>query len=195
MSTTLSYGYLADIIQQSDQWRKLGRARYNLSGIIQFLRNKSYHVHLKIKQIDQKYSTKKLLENLNGNILGNCSSKDIEFEGNYQLINCLNVACRCSKSAYGMSPSVLLNDGSFDLILLKHSSTIHFLRFLRTVANDATDIEHLPNVQRYRSKYIQIRAHQQILPLFATGIHFQQIRFINQINKLKHFLLPSKKER
>lgn len=194
MSTTLSCGYLADIIEQSNQWRRLGPARYNLSGMIQFIRNKSSHFHLQIHQ--KNNSTNEILENLCGK---SCSSSAIEVEGDYELINCLNVSCRCVKSRYGMSPFVKCDDGLFDLVLVKHSTRTNFLRFLLTVANDSTNLDQLSNVQRYRTNLVRIipsnsnevhwscdgeliqakslliRSHQQIFPLFATGIHFQQI--------------------
>ena len=83
-----------------------------------------------------------------------------------------------------------------------------FLRFLTNVANDGRTIDDLDNVQRYRAieisinptsnreddlgnwacdgeliqaKQIKIRAHQQRLSLFASGINLQQVQIINQI--------------
>ena len=113
MFTTLAYGFFGDIIQQSDQWRMFGPARYHLSGIAQFLRNRSYHVQLIITQPKEKYSSKTLLQNVDQNLFGNYqqlspSSSQIKLEGEYRTINCLNMPCRCEKSKYGMSPSVHL---------------------------------------------------------------------------------------
>jgi ceramide kinase len=105
MATTLAYGFFGDIIQQSENWRVFGPARYNLSGFFQFIRNRSYHTQLTITQTDQKYSSSK-----DERIYSENSSLplEIKLEGQYRSINCLNMPCRCEKSKYGMSPSVHL---------------------------------------------------------------------------------------
>jgi ceramide kinase len=105
MATTLAYGFFGDIIQQSENWRFFGPARYNLSGFAQFVRNRSYRAQLTITQPKEKYSSKILMKNLFEN--SSLSSK-IELEGEYRTINCLNMPCRCEKSKYGISPSVHL---------------------------------------------------------------------------------------
>ncbi|CAF1097835.1 unnamed protein product, partial [Didymodactylos carnosus] len=65
----------------------------------------------------------------------------IEKQGRYTTINCLNMPCRCKKSKYGMSPFVHLGDGSFDLILVERSWRLGFLRFLWQVASDSRQID------------------------------------------------------
>ncbi|CAF1275573.1 unnamed protein product [Didymodactylos carnosus] len=134
----------------------------------------------------------------------------IEKQGQYTTINCLNMPCRCKKSKYGMSPFVHLGDGSFDLILVKRSWRTGFLRFLWQVANDSRYINQLPNVERYRvnevlikpelahseqagnwscdgelisGNKIQVRVHRQILNLFARGIEFQQVENTKKLKK------------
>jgi len=128
MATTLAYGFFGDIIQQSENWRVFGPARYNLSGFFQFVRNRSYHTQLTITQPDQKYSSKTLIHNIHQNLFENSEKRqdisnensslplEIKLEGQYRSINCLNMPCRCEKSKYGMSPSVHL--GRFYLISL-----------------------------------------------------------------------------
>jgi hypothetical protein len=81
-------------------------------------------------------------------------------------------------------------------------------RFLTNIAKDGRTIDDLANVERYRAneiiikaiinkqqdlgnwscdgeliqaKQITIRAHHQILNLFASGINIQQIQQINQL--------------
>ena len=107
MATTLAYGFFGDIIQQSENWRFFGPARYNLSGFVQFIRNKSYHVQLTITQSNQNHSSKILIQNLFTNSSSSLPS-EIKLNGEYRTINCLNMPCRCDKSKYGMSPSVHL---------------------------------------------------------------------------------------
>ena len=100
MITMLAYGFFGNIIEQSDQWRIFGPLRYTLAGIFQFIRNTSYPTKLTIAQVPEKSSSKVTT--------GKTSSLQIKREGQYRIINCLNMPCRCDKSKYGMSPSVHL---------------------------------------------------------------------------------------
>jgi diacylglycerol kinase family enzyme len=101
-----------------------------------------------------------------------------------------------------------IGDGSFDVILVKRSWRMGLLRFLTNVANDGRSIDDLSNVERYRAtqiiinpiidreqdlgnwscdgeliqaKQVTIRAHRQILTIFASGINIEQINRINQL--------------
>lgn len=47
-TTMVSYGYFGDLLKTSEQWRKLGPTRYIVSGVLQFLRNRSYEGQLKV---------------------------------------------------------------------------------------------------------------------------------------------------
>ncbi|CAF3725610.1 unnamed protein product [Adineta steineri] len=188
MATMFTYGFFGNIIEQSDNWRFFGPLRYSLAGFFQFIRNASYHTKLSITQVSEK-------------------STEIKCEGHYEAIICLNMPCRCDKSKFGMSPSVHLADGSFDVILVKHSWRLTFLRFLHHIARHSRAVEELSNVQRYRAtevvihpvvsrpkelgnwacdgeliegNEIKIRAHHQLLSLFASGIHLDQIKKINE---------------
>lgn len=42
MAAMMAYGYFGDIIEQSDKWRCLGPLRYDVSGVLNFIRSKSY---------------------------------------------------------------------------------------------------------------------------------------------------------
>src|SRR5579871_3536650 len=102
-----------------------------------------------------------------------------------------------------MNELCILGDGSFDLILVKHSWYLNFFRFLHQVADDGRTIEELSNVERYRAteviihpiftrrkelgnwacdgelitaNEIRVRAHHQILNIFASGIRPDQIK-------------------
>ncbi|CAF1510620.1 unnamed protein product, partial [Didymodactylos carnosus] len=230
MATMFAYGFFGNIIEQSDHWRFFGPLRYSLAGFVQFIRNKSYHTEVTITQASEKCSAKAPVENHDENVFGNSVKRreifgknvevderinseksslplQIKREDYYKTINCLNMPCRCEDSKYGMSPSVHLNDGSFDLILVKRSWRLGFFRFLHRVANDGRQIEELSNVERYRAtevvirpivtrqkelgnwacdgeviqaNEIRIRAHHQALNLFASGIHPDQIKKINE---------------
>jgi ceramide kinase len=125
MITMLAYGFFGNIIEQSDQWRIFGPLRYTLAGIFQFIRNTSYPTKLTIAQVPEKSSSKvtdddhdryssdnslkrKISDENSEAKTRKTSSLQIKREGQYRLINCLNMPCRCDKSKYGMSPSVHL---------------------------------------------------------------------------------------
>ncbi|CAF1122775.1 unnamed protein product [Rotaria sp. Silwood1] len=234
MATMFSYGFFGNIIQQSDNWRLFGPLRYDLAGFCQFLLNSSYHTELIITQPPEKCNSKILINNIDRYLFGNsvkrqdplCKqdgekspdnqtindvqsplSRQIKREGQYRTINCLNMPCRCEKSKYGMSPSVHIGDGSFDVVLVKSSWRLDFFRFLHHVAKDGRTIDDLSNVERYRAteviirptinrrnrlgnwacdgelitaNEVRIRAHSQVLNLFASGIRLDQIKKINE---------------
>jgi hypothetical protein len=102
---------------------------------------------------------------------------------------------------------VFLGDGAFELILVKRSWYLDFLRFLHQVASDGRSIEELSNVERYRAtevvihpifsqekelgnwacdgelfeaNEIRVCAHHHALNLFASGIHLDQVKKINK---------------
>ena len=221
----LAYGFFGNIIEQSDQWRIFGPLRYTLAGIFQFIENKSYPVELIITQTSQKCNSNTINDHSKRNSSESeirqrdVSGKNREIneknplpvqmkrQGRYRTVNCLNMPGRCEKSSYGMSPSVHLGDGSFDVILVKHSWYFPFFRFLHRVAKDGQTIEELSNVERFRATEVRIhpivtrekdqghwacdgevikvneakiRAHRQILNLFASGIRLDQIKKINK---------------
>ena len=92
------------------------------------------------------------------------------------------------------------------MILVKQTWNGAFLRFLQNVARDGRTVDELPNVERFRAtevlirpvltkgehlghwscdgelidaKEVRVRAHHQVLNLFATGIQPEQIKKIN----------------
>ena len=220
----LAYGFFGNVIEQSDHWRILGPLRYTLAGIFQFVENKSYPVELTIIPASEQDSSKSLNDDhqrsssIRRREVSNnkcqinekdATSNQIQRKGRYRTINCLNMPGRCEKSKYGMSPSVHLSDGSFDLMLIKSSWYFNFLRFLHSAARDGRTIDELSNVERFRVTEVlihpidtreedrgnwacdgevikvnqaRIRAHHRILNLFASGIRPDQIKKINEEN-------------
>ena len=110
-----------------------------------------------------------------------------------------------------MKNDSISGDGSFDLILVKRSRRMGFIRFLYRAANEDQTIEELSNVERYRATEviirpmatrrrgagnwacdgesfaadeIAIRAHHQALKLFASGIRLDQVKEINDDESL-----------
>lgn len=46
-----------------------------------------------------------------------------------------NITCRCAKSLDGISPNAHLGDGLFDLILIRKTSRMQYLRHMMRIAN------------------------------------------------------------
>ncbi|CAF3561656.1 unnamed protein product [Rotaria sp. Silwood1] len=206
MATMFSYGFFGNIIQQSDNWRLFGPLRYDLAGFCQFLLNSSYHTELIITQPPEKCNSKILINNIDRYLFGNSVKRqdplckqDGEKSPDNQTINDVQSPLSRQIKREG--------DGSFDVVLVKSSWRLDFFRFLHHVAKDGRTIDDLSNVERYRAteviirptinrrnrlgnwacdgelitaNEVRIRAHSQVLNLFASGIRLDQIKKINE---------------
>ncbi len=53
-----------------------------------------------------------------------------EINGDFIAVNCVNMTCRCAKSKYGISPSCHTSNGYADLIVVRKTSRINYIRYL-----------------------------------------------------------------
>ena len=53
-----------------------------------------------------------------------------EITGDFIAVNCVNMTCRCAKSKYGLSPFCHTSNGCADLILVRKTSRINYIRYL-----------------------------------------------------------------
>ena len=51
-----------------------------------------------------------------------------------------NISCACAKSPEGLSPSAHLADGCLDLILVKHTSRLQYLRHMIRLSSKADQV-------------------------------------------------------
>ncbi|XP_071528378.1 ceramide kinase [Panulirus ornatus] len=152
-TTMVSYGYFGDLLKTSEQWRKLGPTRYIVSGVLQFLRNRSYEGQLKVltpaTPLSQPYDV---------NVCSHqCSVCDkaaktpptpgdwLQFNGRWSIVTSAVVTCACRLSPHGMSPSAHLGDGCTDLILVSGGSRYRILSYLFRTAytGNALSLDHV----------------------------------------------------
>lgn len=175
-ASVLSYGYLGDVLLDSERFRWMGPNRYNYSGFKKFLGNVGYDSEVQILLDDEsktKIEQKKCLENCDRcnefNLMERIEEADDldedEFDdrkwkvirGVFFMINGANISCSCDRSPNGFSPYSHLGDGFIDLVLVKHTSFFNNLRFLLKMSGRRGTIAELPFVEIYRTKKFYFR--------------------------------------
>uniref|UniRef100_A0A1B6D226 DAGKc domain-containing protein n=1 Tax=Clastoptera arizonana TaxID=38151 RepID=A0A1B6D226_9HEMI len=170
-ASVISYGYLGDIIRDSDKFRWMGPKRYDFSGFKKFLVNQGYEGEIML-------ATNSSNAPEDSKCFKDCqrclSQKDIRLDddttqdwktirGKFLMVNGANLSCACPRSPNGISPHCHMGDGCLDLVLVKHTSLINNLRLLLTLSNKMKTIYDLPFVEVHRTKRFSFRA----LPLCA----------------------------
>nr|XP_045600791.1 ceramide kinase-like isoform X2 [Procambarus clarkii] len=166
-TTMVSYGYFGDLLKTSEQWRKLGPTRYLVSGVLQFLRNRSYEGHLKMltpeNPLAQPYDT-----NTCGHECGVCDKAAmspptpgdwLQFNGRWSVVTSAVTSCACRLSPYGVSPAAHLGDGCMDLILVTGGSRCRILSYLFRTAytGNAANLDHV-NIHRVQEVHFTPKA-------------------------------------
>lgn len=175
----MSYGYLGDVMEESEKFRWLGPKRYEYAGTKKVLQNCGYDVELMILEdsvpqesdviatcatCDTKEKTK-CFEHCaicSANVAdGKPSSKENEkyrrIRGKYFMVSGANVSCACPRSPSGMAPYNHVGDGYLNVILVRHGSLWQNLKLLLTLSNPRDEIETLPYVELYRTKKFHIK--------------------------------------
>ncbi|KAF3860405.1 hypothetical protein F7725_000660 [Dissostichus mawsoni] len=124
----LGYGFYGDVLAESEKHRWMGPLRYDYSGTMVYLSNRSYAGIVQYLPADPLLS----------------SPRD--------RTRCLSGSC--PKSPLGLSPSAHLADGTGDLILVWDTHPLGFLKFLyrHTSTEDQFD---LPFVEVHRVKAVR----------------------------------------
>lgn len=177
-ASVLSYGYLGDVLLDSEKFRWMGPNRYNYSGFKKFITNIGYDSEVQILLDDEsktKIDEKKCLENcsrcadFNNLIDDDCTDgddyDDDEFDdkkwkiirGVFFMINGANISCSCPRSPNGFSPYCHLGDGFIDLVLVRHTTFFNNLRFLLKMSGRRGQISELPFVEIYRTRKFYFR--------------------------------------
>lgn len=174
-ASVMSYGYLGDLLHESEKLRWLGPRRYEFSGFKKILRNRGYDVELLLLQepdtnicsdvitnCDEKEKIK-CFENCSI-----CSADDVlkppseekfkRVSGKFFMVNGANISCACTRSPSGFSPYAHLGDGYVDVILVRHGSLWKNLKLLLTLSSVNGEIENLPYVEFYRTRKFHIKA-------------------------------------
>lgn len=149
-----SYGYMGDLMRQSERLRWLGPLRYTLAGAIVYLQGKTYSAHISCVPAPQPG----VAEAPDGVCNTGCSvcaamepptaaqnqfanpasdglkgHKLLEFKGRFRSIMAIVTPCRSDLSPSGLSSGSHLADGRIRLIMVKECSQIQYLRFLASI--------------------------------------------------------------
>lgn len=176
-ASVMSYGYLGDLLYESENLRWLGPKRYDYSGFKKILRNRGYDVELLLHQesensidsdvipsCDEKNKLK-CYENCSV-----CSESDAQAKpsleggkvkrvsGKFFMVNGVNISCACRRSPSGFSPYSHIGDGFLNVIIVRHGSLWTNLKLLMTLSRANGNIENLPFVEFYRTRKFRIKA-------------------------------------
>ncbi|XP_072306110.1 ceramide kinase [Eucyclogobius newberryi] len=172
----LGYGFYGDVLAQSEKHRWMGPLRYDYSGAVVYLSNRSYAGIVQYLPADPRLSSprdktrcfagcsvcSRSTERLFPYSASPCRSHLNQFssdsEGEWVTVKgrfrCVSLTCMsssCPKSPLGLSPSAHLADGTGDLILVKDTHPMSFLKFLYRHTNSEDQFD-LPFVEVHRVK-------------------------------------------
>ncbi|XP_047452988.1 ceramide kinase family protein [Mugil cephalus] len=178
----LGYGFYGDVLAESEKHRWMGPLRYDYSGTVVYLSNRSYTGVVQYLPADPLLSSprdktrclsgcsvcSRSSERLfphssdSGSLYSsNLSQSSTDLEGEWVRVEgrfrCVSITCMsssCARSPLGLSPSAHLADGTGDLILVWDSHPLSFLKFLHrhTSTQDQFD---LPFVEVHRVKAVR----------------------------------------
>ena len=175
-ASVMSYGYLGDLLHESEHLRWLGPRRYEYSGFKKILRNRGYDVELMLLQEPDKTNESDVITNCDESkkvkCFENCSicsasnseskgSGDEKFkriQAKVFMMNSANISCACQRSPAGMAPFAHLGDGYVNVIVVRHGSLWQNLKLLLTLSSADGEIEKLPFVELYRTKKFHFKA-------------------------------------
>uniref|UniRef100_A0A674NX47 Zgc:158263 n=1 Tax=Takifugu rubripes TaxID=31033 RepID=A0A674NX47_TAKRU len=172
----LGYGFYGDVLAESEKHRWMGPLRYDFSGTMVYLCNRSYAGIVQYIPADPVLSSPRdRTRCLSGCSV--CSRTDltgtsfvrlvclfaspltfpdewVSVEGRFRCVSLTCMSCACPRSPLGLSPSAHLADGTGDLILVWDTNPLGFLKYLyrHTSAQDQFD---LPFVEVHRVKAVR----------------------------------------
>ncbi|XP_046985114.1 ceramide kinase [Schistocerca americana] len=160
-SSVISYGYLGDVLRDSEKFRWMGPKRYDYSGFKKFFCNKGYEGEVRLladgtsaaegprcKQNCARCSTRQSTKDATPLSPGEWKT----FRGKFFMVNCANVSCACQRSPNGMSPYCHIGDGCVDVVMVKHSNLFNNLRLLLRMTSKANNVFDLPFVEVHRAR-------------------------------------------
>ncbi|VDK65192.1 unnamed protein product [Onchocerca ochengi] len=141
-ANAISYGWLGDVLADSERYRWMGPLRYQYSALRTTVRNPAYFGRVSFSLISEAAEKNDL------SILPKCTSpccicdKSVEADKNYPFhlqtefshIICCVVPCVSPFTPYGLAPFTGIGDGSMDLALIPRISRCSNLSFIRKVA-------------------------------------------------------------
>ncbi|XP_030624680.1 ceramide kinase [Chanos chanos] len=177
----VGYGFYGDVLAESERHRWMGPVRYDYSGCLMYLCNRSYPGIVEYLPADPQRSsprdnsrclsgchvcaesTERLFphsdtSSLYSSKLSQYSSESegewVRVEGRFRCVSLTCMSSSCPRSPKGLSPSAHLADGTGDLILVRDTNPLGFLTYLHrhTTTQDQFD---LPFVEVHRVKAVR----------------------------------------
>ncbi|KOC62165.1 Ceramide kinase [Habropoda laboriosa] len=183
-ASMLSYGYLGDVIRDSEKFRWMGPQRYDYSGFKKILANKGYEgeIQLLSDPCHPATSTRciknctRCLQHMHNSVPDKEISRWMTVRGKFFMVNGANLACACSKSPMGFSPHCHVGDGCVDVILVRHTSLFNNIRMLLRLSSKEKTVLKFLNLSNSRiSKFPNSQ-----IPKFPNS----------QIPKISNFGIP-----
>uniref|UniRef100_A0A673I6F5 Zgc:158263 n=1 Tax=Sinocyclocheilus rhinocerous TaxID=307959 RepID=A0A673I6F5_9TELE len=177
----VGYGFYGDVLAESERHRWMGPLRYDYSGCMVYLCNRSYPGLVQYLPADSHISSprdntrclsgcrvcseskERLFPHFDSSsslYSTNVSQYSSELEGEWVTVEgrlkCISLACissSCPRSPKGLSPSAHLADGTADLILVRETNPLGFLTYLHRHTNTQDQFD-LPFVEVHRVKAV-----------------------------------------
>ncbi|KAI4871767.1 hypothetical protein NFI96_010922 [Prochilodus magdalenae] len=178
----VGYGFYGDVLAESERHRWMGPLRYDYSGCLVYLCNRSYRGIVQYLPADPQISsprdntrclsgcrvcsesTERLFphsdscSSLYSRQLSQYSAETegewISVEGRFRCVSLTCMSSSCPKSPKGLSPSAHLADGTGDLILVRDTNPLGFLTYLHRHTNTQDQFD-LPFVEVHRVKAVR----------------------------------------
>lgn len=175
----LGYGFLGDVLKESEHYRWMGPARYEFAGVKEYLRHPAYRGEVAFLPSDDednsphdkkgcrigcgvcskrksskwrnKYKKSDLIDD------DDSASRWRYSRGQFTAINAALVSGRCSRTVTGMSPAAHLGNGCIDLVLVRQCSRFDYLRHMLKLASSGNHFN-FDFVEVHRVKAFKFRS-------------------------------------
>ncbi|XP_023718038.1 ceramide kinase isoform X2 [Cryptotermes secundus] len=183
-SSVISYGYLGDVVRDSEKFRWMGPKRYEYSGFKKFMANNGYEGEVTLLADSCSPSSgPKCMENCarcqshaenEQNKTAQSHGELKTFRGKFFMVSGANVSCACTRSPNGISPFCHLGDGCVDVLIIKHTHLLNNLKLLLRLSSKEKNVFDLPFVEVHRAREFTFRA----LPAPVSNPEFPSRRLI-----------------
>lgn len=177
--TMAAYGYMGDLMRESEGLRWLGPLRYDLVGARTLLRGKTYRARVKylpaeVQNADLQRvcgvscdTCRQYRESSGGatNFMAHASTalkqspeRWLEKEGEWVAVMVLIPTCRSNKSLRGVAPFNHLSDGKALLVLVSRCNPLQYLQFLYELSKAGVGRGKFPFVEVVDVTAVQLEA-------------------------------------
>lgn len=176
VSTFVGYGYFGDVIRESEKLRWLGPSRYDVTGVNNLIKNRTYKGQINIlfspydgSPMNTNERCHKECKMCRSNIgerqksIEELELKLIERKGAFVGVNAAVTACRCPQTKKGFSPTNHLANGCADLILVRPCTRLQYIQYLLRTGWTKKSPFDLKYVEAYRCRQFEFVAHQQVV--------------------------------